>query len=54
MLERSLDIEVTRYGTIIEDVEIICTMTGFRRRFLVEHLDDRFFRSVEVVFIGMG
>jgi len=35
MLERLLDIEVTEYGTVTEEVELICTMTGFRRRYLV-------------------
>jgi hypothetical protein len=48
MLERLLDIEVTRYGTIIEEIELICTMTGFRRRFMVHHLGEGFFRSVEL------
>jgi hypothetical protein len=46
-MERLLDIEATRYGTIIEEIEIICCMTGFRRRFLVEHIGDGFYRSVE-------
>jgi hypothetical protein len=49
MLERLLDIEVsTEYGTVTEDIELICTMTGFRRRFLVHHIGEGFFRSVEL------
>jgi hypothetical protein len=48
MLERLLDIEVCEYGSVIEEVELICTMTGFRRRFLVHHLGEGFFRSVEL------
>jgi hypothetical protein len=48
MLERLLDIEVSEYGTVIEEIELICTMTGFRRRFLVHHIGERFFRSVEL------
>lgn len=48
MLERLLDVEVTRYGTIIEEVELVCTMTGFRQRFLFHHIGEGFFRSVEV------
>ena len=48
MLERLVDVEITRYGTIIEEIELICTMTGFRRRFLVEHTVDGLRRSVEV------
>ncbi len=48
MLERLLDIEVTEYGTVTEEVELICTMTGFRRRFLVHHIGGGFFRSIEL------
>jgi hypothetical protein len=48
MMERLLDIEVTGYGTIIEEVELICCMTGFRSRFLVHHIGEGFFRSVEL------
>lgn len=48
MLERLLDVEATEYGTIIEEIELLCCMTGFRRRFLVEHTVDGLCRSVEV------
>jgi len=48
-MERLVDVEVTRYGTIIEEVEIICTMTGFRRRVLVEHTVKGLRRSIEVM-----
>jgi hypothetical protein len=48
MLERLLDIEVTRDGTVIEEIELICCMTGFRQRFLVHHIGEGFFRSVEL------
>jgi hypothetical protein len=48
MLERLLDIEITEHGTVTEEVELICTMTGYRRRFLVHHLGEGFFRSVEL------
>ena len=48
MLEKLVDVEVTRHGTIIEEVEIICCMTGFRRRLLVEHGDSGFYRSFEL------
>ena len=48
MMERLLDVEVTTYGTIIEEVELICCMTGFRRRFLVHHIGQGFFRSIEL------
>ncbi len=48
MMERLLDIEVTMYGTIIEEIEIICCMTGFRRRFLIHHVGEGFYRSVEL------
>ena len=48
MLERLLDIEVSENGTVTEEVELICTMTGFRRRFLVHHIGEGFFRSLEL------
>jgi hypothetical protein len=49
MLERLLDIEVSEeYGTVTEEIELICTMTGFRRRFLVHHIGEGFFRSAEL------
>ncbi len=48
MLERVLDIEVTEYGTVTEEVELICTMTGFRRRFLIHHIGEQFYQSVEL------
>ncbi len=48
MMERLIDVEVTRYGTIVEEIEIICCMTGYRRRFLVHHIGEGFFRSAEL------
>jgi hypothetical protein len=48
MLERLLDIEVSEYGTVTEEIELICCMTGFRRRFVVHHLGEGFFRSLEL------
>jgi hypothetical protein len=46
MMEKLLDIEITEYGTVTEEIELICTMTGFRSRFLVHHMGEGFFRSV--------
>ena len=48
MLERLIAIEVSEYGAVTEEIELICTMTGFRRRFLVHHIGEGFFRSVEL------
>ncbi len=48
MMERLLDIEITENGTIFEEIELICTMTGFRRRLLVHHIGEGFFRSSEL------
>ena len=48
MIERVIDIKVTRYGTILEEIELICTMTGFRQRFLLEHKHDGSYRCVEL------
>lgn len=49
MIERLLDIEVGMYGTVTEEIEVICCMTGFRWRLLVHHHgDDGWFRSVEL------
>ena len=48
MLERLLDIEVGEHGSVTEKIELICTMTGFRLRFLVHHIGEGFFRSAEL------
>ena len=48
MLERLLGIEVGQNGTVTEEIELISTMTGFRRRFLVHYIGEGFFRSVEL------
>jgi hypothetical protein len=43
MLERLLDIELSEEnGTVTEEVELTCTMTGFRRRFMVHHIGGGF------------
>ena len=48
VMERLLVIELTEYGTIIEEIELVCTMPGFRSRFLVHHLGEGFFRWEEL------
>ena len=48
MMERLLDIEVTSHGTIIEEIELICCMTGFRRRFLTHYMGEGVYQSVEL------
>jgi hypothetical protein len=48
MLERIIDLKISRYGTILEELEIICCMTGFRQRLLVEHLADGSYRLVDL------
>ena len=37
MMERLIEVEITEQGTIFEEIELICTMTGFSRRFLIHH-----------------
>ncbi len=49
MMERLVDIEITEYGTIVEEVMLICTMTGFQRRVVVEHTVEGLSRSLEVM-----
>lgn len=46
MMERVLEIEVSRDGMILEEIERICTMTGFRSRILMVHIGEGFFRSI--------
>ena len=46
MLERLLDIEVGEHGGVTEEIELICTMTGFRSKFLIHHMGEGLFRSV--------
>jgi hypothetical protein len=48
-MEILMDVEVTPYGTIIEEVDIVFTMTGFRSRVLVEHTIEGLCRSLEVM-----
>ncbi len=48
MLERLIDIEVSEYGAVTEEIELVCTMTGFRRRFLVHYIGEGIFRSMEL------
>jgi hypothetical protein len=45
-MERLIDAEVTAHATILEELEVVCCMTGFRLRLLVEHLGEGFYRSV--------
>jgi len=33
---------------VIEEIALLCTMMGFRRRLQVHHLGEGFFRSVEL------
>lgn len=46
-MERLIGVEVTRHGTILEELEIVCRMTGFRLHLLVEHLGDGSRRTLE-------
>jgi hypothetical protein len=48
-MEILMDAEVTPYGMIVEEVMVICTMTGFRRRVLIEHTVEGLSRSLEVM-----
>ena len=48
MMERLLDIKITQNGMIIEEIEIVCTMTGFRLHMLVEHLTDGSYCAFEL------
>jgi hypothetical protein len=48
MMERLLEMEIGVDRTVTEEIELICTMTGFRRRFLTLYIGEGFFRSVEL------
>ena len=48
MMERLIEVEVTEQGTIFEEIEFICIMTGFSRRFLIHHIREHFYQSVEL------
>ena len=39
-MTRLIDIEITSFGTIFAELEIICCITGFRQHLLVKHLSD--------------
>lgn len=47
-IENLVNIEVTPEGTVLEEIEIICTMTGFRRIILIHHLGDGYYQSTWV------
>ncbi len=47
-MERLIGVRVTEHATVIEELEIVCCMTGFRRRLLVEHLGEGFYRCAEL------
>lgn len=47
-MERLIDVAVTERGTILEELEVVCRMTGFRLRLLVEHLGDGSHRTLEL------
>ncbi len=36
-MERLINLEITERGTIIEEIGIVCGMTGFRLRLLAKH-----------------
>jgi hypothetical protein len=48
MLERLIDIEVSEYGAVTEEIELVCTLTGFRCRFLVHYIGEGIFRSMKL------
>jgi hypothetical protein len=48
LMERLLDFEITEHGTVTEEIELICTMTGFRRKILFHYLGGGFYRSAEL------
>ncbi len=47
-MERLLDVEVTKRRTVIEELELVCCMTGFRLRLLVEHLADGSYHTFDL------
>ena len=48
VMERLVDLEVTESGTVFEEIELICTMTGFRSRFLIHYLGEGIYPSAEL------
>ena len=50
MMKRLLEMELSADGTLTEEIELVCTMTGFRRRFLTHYVGEGFFRSAELSF----
>jgi hypothetical protein len=47
-IEKLIDLKITEHGAIIEEVEIICCMMGFRLRLLVEHSADGAYRPIKL------
>jgi hypothetical protein len=47
-MKRVVDIEVTASGGATEEIELICTVTGFGDGFLVHCLGEELFHSMEL------
>ena len=47
-MERLINVEVTAYGTVLEELEVVYPMTAFKLRLLVEHLADGSYRTLEL------
>jgi hypothetical protein len=50
MMKRLLEMELSADGTLAGEIELVCTMTGFRYSFLTHYMGEGFFRSVELSF----
>ena len=44
-MERLIELIVLEDGSVLEEVELICPMTGFRTRWIYHHLGEGLFRS---------
>ena len=49
MIEILRELVVTEDGTTIEEYDLICTMTGFRTRYIIHHLGDGYFQSTSFI-----
>jgi hypothetical protein len=47
-MQELIDVLVDDNGTITEVFDVICQMTGFRTRHVVEHLGEGVFRSEDL------
>lgn len=51
-IERLLELEVDVHGNVTEVIELICTMTGFRKKYMTVYSGDGDKRTAHTAYMG--